>query len=415
MIETSGPRVGYVSSKYPRPSQTFVVDEILALEWQGVEVAIFSLNLPDEGRFHRDLAAVQAPVTYLPQSSPSSAPGMLRALSDLGSPAVALEAAVGFVERTRSAGQSNFLVQGIFLARHALEKGLDHLHAHFMTNAARTTYVAHLLTGIPFSVTAHAHDIYRRRVDAAVFREIASAATCVVTVCDANRDYILQKGLARGGRVQRIYNGVFLDQMLPGPQVRDHRLIVAVGRLVEKKGFDVLVDAFGILDQRGLDFAGVIVGDGEEQEALARRLEGLRLQKKVRMAGALPRHEVLGLMARARVLAAPCLAAHDGNQDALPTVMLEALGAGLPIVSTPVGGVPEIVEHGVEGLIVPEGDAQALADSLGRFLVDDALFLRCSAACLPKAARRFDRRETAGELLEIFRRSAGARNAEKVA
>ena len=400
-------RVGYVVKKYPRLSETFILDEILGLQEAGVEVSVFSLRLPDEGRFHGDLARVQADVRYLPPLQGSSVVDAMGVVRDLGDMAVAgLGPALRFLGRLPGPNAAGLVVQSLRLAGWVAENGVDHLHAHFMTGAAHTAYLAHLFTGVPFSVTAHAKDIFRTTVDSGVVREVASAAAAVVTVCDANRRY-LEGGLLWGtGRVERVYNGVDPDQLVSASGERDPDLVVAAGRLVEKKGFHVLLEASGVLAARGVPFRLVLVGDGDERPRLEELCRRLGLEEAVTLTGALPREDILTWMGRARVLAAPCVVAADGNRDALPTVLLEALALGLPVVSTPVNGIPEIVDDGVEGLLVPEADPVALADALERLLGDDGLWCRLAGAGPAKVAARFDRRRNLPELVEVFRRAA---------
>ena len=408
--EQSPLRVGYVLKKYPRLSETFVLDEILGLEAEGVDVAVFSLRPPDDGHFHAELAQVRADVCYLPPFGGVSVMDALRVVPALPGGGPRLARALAFLDRLPAERGPRLLVQALHLAKLAHAAGLDHLHAHFMTVAAHTAYLAHLLTDIPFTVTAHAKDVYRADVDALVFREVAGAAEAVVTVCEANRRYIGDRILGQpGGRVTRVYNGVPVRELRARSVAGEPDLVVAVGRLVEKKGFHVLLHACRILLDRGATFRCLLVGDGEEREALSRLRSRLGLDAHVELAGAMPRQQVLDRMRRARLLAAPCLTAVDGNRDALPTVLLEALALGLPVVATPVGGIPEIVDDGREGLLVPEGDPVALADAVGAVLGDDGLWRRLAAAGPAKALIRFDRERTIPQLVEVLSGTASRR------
>ena len=398
-------KVGYVVKRYPRLSETFILDEILGLEEAGVEVAIHSLLLPNDGRFHEDVSRVKAVARYLPTAASQNVFGAFRALRDVGAGAAALDRAIAFLNRVPQAHRGSLLIAGLHLADQATRNGLDHLHAHFMTSPAQTTYLAHIFSGIPFTVTAHAVDIYGPKVDPVLVREIAEAAVAVVTVCDANRDHL--RGLVGDtSRIDVIYNGISVDVESSRNGRRDPGLLLAVGRLVEKKGYHVLLEACRILLDQGVDFRCVLLGDGAERERLLEERRLLQLDEYVEMPGATSRAEVLGWMRRARAFAAPCLTAPDGNQDALPTVLLEALSVGLPVVSTPVAGIPEIVDSGVEGLLVPQGDAAALAEALRRLLEDDAMWSRIAVAGPAKAAARFDRRKNLPHLIELFRESA---------
>jgi glycosyltransferase involved in cell wall biosynthesis len=271
--------------------------------------------------------------------------------------------------------------------------------------------VAHLLTGVPFSVTAHAKDIYRADVDRAVFAEVASAAAALITVCDANRRFLEHELLLEPAavRVERIYNGLPPEVFDMQGGSRDRDLVLAVGRLVEKKGFDVLLRACRTLRDQGRRISCVIIGDGEDRDALMALHAELALGDSVRFIGARPRDEVLRWMARAHLVAAHCLQAADGNRDALPTVIIEALALGVPVVTTAVGGIAEIVDDGMEGWIVPSGDPQALADTVARVLDDDTSW-RAAALLGPlKARERFDGRKTVLELINVFEKGR-ARN-----
>lgn len=398
-------RVGYVLKKYPRLSETFILDELLALEAAHVEVSVFSLRLPDEGRFHRDLSKLHANVSYLPSSSSSSrllgAFDLVRGVPDPGG---SLDAALDFVGLLPEPVRASVLLQGLDLAREALERQIDHLHAHFMTVAAHAAHVAHLVTGLPFSVTAHAKDIYRETVDHDVFEAVASSARAIVTVCDWNQEYIRSRlSPETAHRVVRIYNGLFPQEYERSPlSRRTSGMILGVGRLVAKKGFADLLLACALLAERDVDFSCTIVGDGEERDELVAEAARLGLDGRVVFTGSLPRHRVLELMSRARVLAAPCVVASDGNRDALPTVLLEALGVGLPVVTTRVTGIPEIIADGGEGLLVDSGDPQSLSHALEKVLEDHQLWERLSVAGPDKLRQRFDRHQTAAELIDVF-------------
>ncbi|MBW3649601.1 MAG: glycosyltransferase family 4 protein [Actinobacteria bacterium] len=397
--------MGYVLKKYPRLSETFILDEILGVEAAAVEVAVFSLRPPDDGHFHAQLALVRARAHYLPPFGGASTMEALQLIPALPDGSERLGRVLAFAGSLRPERRAGLLVQGLHLAKLVGEHRLDHLHAHFMTIASHTAYVAHLLTDVPFTVTAHAKDIYRSEVDVRVFREVAAAANAVVTVCEANRRYICETLLgaeAARSRVVRVYNGVPIGALTAGSAGREPGLVVAAGRLVEKKGFHILFQACRLLLDSGTPFRCVLIGDGDQREELAALRSRLGLEAHVEMAGAMPREEVLGWMRRARLLVAPCVTARDGNRDALPTVLLEALALGLPVVASTVGGIPEIVDDGSEGLLVEEGDPEALAAAVARILTDEGLCQRLAAAGRDKALARFDRAQTIPHLVGLL-------------
>lgn len=392
--------VGYVLKQYPRLSETFILSEILGLEHQGVRTSIYSLRPPTEGRFHREIASVKGPVHYVEQVGKAGFLSAVRALPGLRLDR--LPEALAFLDRLPEDRRARLLLNAIDVAVAAEAAGVDHLHAHFLTVAAQTAHLVAILTGLPYSVTAHAKDIYRNTVDWDMAARIASGAVAVVTVCDANLRYLTHRLDGIETSLIRVYNGLG-PQDPADPHRHTRGLILGVGRLVEKKGFDLLIEAVAAMAPTRPDLRCVLIGDGDQRAELEARTARLGLTSRVRFTGALPQNEVASWLRRASVLAAPCRVATDGNQDALPTVLLEALAAGVPAVTTPVAGIPEIITHGKEGLLVPCDDAPALADALGSLLDDPQRRAEMAAAGPGKLALRFDRRATIADLMKVFR------------
>ena len=393
-------RVGYILKQYPRLSETFILNEILGLEDSGVDVSIFSLRNATEGRFHPAIASVKGTVHYVGEANKATFLEALRSLPNLRSEE--LPAVLAFLDRLPSERRSRIALQAIEVARHASESGIDHLHAHFMTVAAHTAHLVSLLTGIPYSVTAHAKDIYRHTVDWEVAATMAAAAKAVVTVCDANLQYLSHRLDGSNARLVRIYNGLG-PQMPPTPvEQRPNNLLVSVGRLVEKKGFDLLLEALAAVRTEHPTMRCVIVGDGDQRPGLEAQAAQLGISDIVTFTGSLPQDKVGEWLRKATLMVAPCRVGSDGNQDALPTVLLEALAAGLPAISTPVAGIPEIITDGVEGRIVPCNDLTSLSAAIIELLHDAPKRAAMSAAGPRKLATHFDRASTIQELVDTF-------------
>lgn len=394
-------RIGYVLKQYPRLSETFILSELLGLEECGVELSIYSLRHATEGRFHPAIGEVKGSVHYLADTDKTAFLDAVRAL-----PTLRLEClpdVFDFIDRLPPDRRPRLMFQAIEIARAAEAARLDHLHAHFLTVAAHTAYLVHLLTGLRFSVTAHAKDIYRHTVDWALAETIATAATAVVTVCDANLNHLTSRLGHSDANLIRIYNGLGPQEPPPTPGARVDELVLGVGRLVEKKGFDLLIDAIAILAPSRPRLRCVIVGDGDQRAALEQQVAANAIADRVTFTGAVPQNEVSGWLRRAQVLAAPCRVGTDGNQDALPTVLIEALGAGLPSISTAVAGIPEIITDGIEGMILDHDDSGALATALAELLGDPGRRASMATAGPAKLARRFDRRATIEQLINTFR------------
>jgi colanic acid/amylovoran biosynthesis glycosyltransferase len=376
-------RVGYVLKVYPRFSETFVVSEILAHERAGTPIDIFSLRAPVEGRFHEMLARVRAEVTYLPS-------GALRAdtlWSDLAATADELPGVFAALSAVRGEAVGD-VHQALLLALAVRRRGIGHLHAHFGTVATTVARMAALFAGVPYSFTAHAKDIFWDGVDRAALTTKLREASAVVTVSDYNVARLRE--LCRDASLHRVYNGLELERFpyrAPAPR---EPLVVAVGRLVEKKGFADLVDACGLLARRGRRFRCRIAGTGPVEDDLRRRIAAAGLEHRVELVGARSQLEVVRLVQQGAVFAAPCVVGADGNRDGLPTVLLEAMALGTPCVATPVTGIPEAIEHDVSGLLVPERDPAALASALERLLDAPGLRVRLARAARRAVEERFD-------------------------
>src|SRR5262249_50788083 len=278
--------------------------------------------------------------------------------------------------------------------------GATHVHAHFAGPAATAAAFAAEEAGITFSFTAHAKDIFVDSLDWRWLGWLGARAHAVVTVCDYNRRFLRRR--MPGARVIRLYNGVDLARWSPRPTRRRQAAatgpVVTVGRFVRKKGFDVLVESLAILRDRGTPITAVMIGDGAEHADVKARAAALGLGRRIRFPGALTQPHVLRALRRAALVALPCVVDQNGNQDALPTVLLEAAACGLPAVATRIAGVPEIVRDGVTGRVVAPGNARALADALADTLASPRLRARMGAAARRRAERLFDQRRAARAL-----------------
>ncbi|WP_251152244.1 glycosyltransferase family 4 protein [Cellulosimicrobium sp. Marseille-Q4280] len=395
-------RVGYVTKMYPRFSETFVVNEVRGLERRGVEIAIFSLRAPVDTRFHASLAAVRAPVRYVPRTTRPS--DVWRALA--AAHARFGDALSGPVLDELLAADPEDATQALEVALAADAAGITHLHAHFGSVATTVARLAAVVLGVGFTFTAHAKDIFHEDVDAADLRRKLADARAVVTVSDHNLAHLRTTFGPAADGVRRVYNGLDLVEHARSRDPRTPGRIAAVGRLVEKKGFGDLLDAVALLVRDGRDVHLDLVGTGPEDETLRALAARLGLDTQVTFHGPLSQDRVRDVVARATVLAAPCVLGADGNRDGLPTVLLEAMAAGTPVVSTPVTGIPEAVRDGETGLLVPERDVPALAAALGRVLADPALAGRLADGARALAEAEFDVERTSAALLDLLRSAA---------
>lgn len=390
---TDGPaslRVGYVTKMFPRFSETFVLTELLQVEALGIDVHVFSLRPPADGRFHARLAELRAPVSYLTSAGIKAA--------DLWAELAAAQDELGDLGPHLGdllALDARDALQAVQLARHARRRGITHLHAHFASAGTGVARMAARIAGITYGFTAHAKDIFHAEVDPDELRRKLRDAADVVTVSDFNLDHLRRTFGPDAAVVRRVYNGLELGDFPYQSPAERPAVIAAVGRLVEKKGFDDLLDAAALLVEQGREVEIVLVGTGEREAELRAQAERLGLGQRLRMLGGLPQHKVARIVAGAAVFAAPCVVGTDGNRDGLPTVLLEAMALGTPCVATPVTGIPEVIEHEVTGLLVPERDPQALAAALARVLDDPDLRVSLAKAARDLVETEFDTRRQA--------------------
>ncbi len=350
MIEQHPP-IAYVLKMYPRFSQTFVVNEILAHEAAGLSLDIFSLRLSDDVHFHEFLAHVRSSVHQIqrPKGEASEFLGQIHATARI------LPEVCQVVTDNPTVKASD-MQQAMMLACIVHEKGIRHLHAHFGTVATTTSRLAARMAGITYSFTAHAKDIFHESVDEEVLRSKLADAAAVVTVSDYNLKYLKSKYGSAADRVIHINNGLPLEKFPFSEPLGREPLILAVGRLVEKKGFAELIQACDLLKAKGRQFRCEIAGGGELMEELSNLIQDLGLTDCVRLLGPQPQGEIRRKLHIAALLAEPCVVAADQDRDGLPTILLEAMAMGTPCISTDVTGVPEVLYDGETGLFVPQRD-----------------------------------------------------------
>ncbi|WP_167145734.1 glycosyltransferase [Actinomyces sp. ZJ308] len=412
MSPASDTRIGYVLKVYPRFSETFIVTEILAREAQGEDLSIYALRPTTDSRFHPEIARVAARVSWV--GRPQRAIDMWSQLAGGLSRQDDRERFAAIMPVLADL-PGDEVAQGVELARQVRRDSITHLHAHFASLAGRVTWIASSLTKIPYTVTTHAKDIFHESVDPAWLRRICGDAQRVIAISRYNEEHLETVLAGTGATVSLRYNAIELDRFayrVPAPTgVAGPLRVCAVGRLVPKKGFADLVEAVRILVSSGVDVEVELAGDGDERERLTAQIERLGLTGRVRLLGPLTQAEVRDLLARSDVFVAPCIEAADGNIDGLPTVVLEAMACGTPVVATAVSGLPEVVRDGVTGLLLPPGDPAELAVALRGVAMGEVDTVSLSRGARRLIEEHFDSRAQA-EVLAAWQ--SGARPAPPV-
>ncbi len=368
--------VAYVLKGYPRLSETFISQEIRALEQRGLPIHIISLRHPTESHVHPIHREIRAPVTYLPEYVYQEPLRVLRAwwrVRRWPSYRVARSLFWRDLRRDPTVNRLRRFGQALVLARE-LRPAYTHLHAHFLHTPASVARYAAILRELSWSCSAHAKDIWTLPD----WEKQEKLADCrwLVTCTSANADHLARLGPA--GVVSRIYHGLDLSRF-PPPPPRNHQpdgssredpvLILSVGRAVEKKGYPDLLEALAMLP-RHLHWQLVHIGGGALVKSLHRMGRRLGIQQRVAWLGAQPQEVVLDYYRRAHIFALACRIAPDGDRDGLPNVLMEASSQQLPVVSTRISAIPELIEDGVNGLLVPQREPAALAEALGALITD---------------------------------------------
>jgi len=414
MIETSqsaSPRrprtVAYTMSRFPKITETFILIEMLELERQGVRVEIFPLIREREPVQHADAQRMVERAHFCRLFSRSVLDAQIYWL--LRRPRAYLRAwwhAVrGNLESPKFLSRALVVVpKAAYAARRMVDLDVDHLHAHYATHPALLAYVVHLLTGIPYSFTVHAHDLY---VERPMLGEKVAAASFVVAISEFNRRMLIDLyGATAEERVIVVHCGI--DPALFRPRERREPgelfTIACVASLAGYKGQRYLIDACDVLHQRGVPFQCLLVGEGEDRPHLEAQIRRLGLTDHVRLLGAQPRHNVSELLQQVDALALPSVVMPNGKMEGIPMALMEALATEIPVVATAISGIPELVRDGETGLLVPERDAAALAEALLRLYTDRDLGRRLASAGRQLVLREFNLEHSVAQLRTLFER-----------
>ena len=357
--------LAYLFERFPSFSQTFCYREIAELHRQGLRPPIFSIRRPkDEPPQDWDGHIVER-VHYLPEEAELLAE--VRQASRKGKLTREIVAALDEWGR-----RSDFLrlYQAAYVGVRLREGGINHVHAHFAGLAARTAFWIDKFFGIRFSFTAHANDIFAPLNFEIGLYKLVNAARLIVTETDYAAEFLRERFPDRADRIHRIYNGLDLAEFRHADFSAAPPAIVAIGRLIDKKGFPDLIHACRLLKDRGQLFRCEIIGEGPVEKELRAQIDRLDLQNCVKLLGAKPQHEIAERLAAGTVFVLPSVIGPDGGMDNLPTVIMEAMATGLPVISTAIGGIPEMVVENETGVLVPAGDAGALARAIEKVIID---------------------------------------------
>lgn len=428
---TEGQRIAYVLKGFPRLSETFIANEVRHLTRLGLSLGLFSIKRGDA--LAEDAALPD--IHYLPAVSSLSETTLRQWLSENLGPFVACQrfwlrrSPIRYLRtmffagycgvRYRHAGgtafKKSFVKEFLFACYVAREIADDstfaHIHAHFCHDAATVAWMASRLTGLPFSFTAHAKDIYQRRLNPGnLLERKLAASTFAVTCTNTNVDFLRDRSSVPD-KIHGIYHGLDIRQfssaanciVADASQWKTEGRLLAIGRHVEKKGFTYLVEACRTLRDRGVSFRLDLIGEqGDQSAGIERAIESFGLQDRIFLHAPRPQNELVGSYRQADLFVLPCIVLDDGDRDGIPNVVAEAMACEVPVVVTGISGIPELVQNDVNGVIVPGRDALALADAIERLLADPDTRRALGAAARQTIEDRFDARTTHIQLRSIF-------------
>jgi colanic acid/amylovoran biosynthesis glycosyltransferase len=427
-------RLAYVLGTFPALTETFIAGEVEALRGVGVTVELFALRWPRRMPPTAPGAALAARTCYSPSllngglwraNGRALRRGPRRYLTTAA--AVLASTALNPIYCLKSLA---IFLMAAFFAERMREQRIRHVHGHWANYPATAAYVVSRLLDIPFSFTAHAYDATLIR---SMLREKIRRAALVVTCTRWNRELLCRLEPAARAKIFLSYHGVTLETLGRGRPAAPHSVqefqIVSCGSLYPRKGFRDLLQACRILKQRGWKFRCRIIGEGPQRGQLERYLRRHGLRDTVELLGARPHRAAIDYYRTADLFVLPCVTDYLGWSelltdpilvlqvgpaipvrpitDGIPNVLVEAMAMGVPVVSTPVAGIPELIEDGRTGVLVPEGNPTALATAIERLFDDPEQRRRLAAQARQRVLRDFDRSKNINDLVQIFSSSSG--------
>jgi glycosyltransferase involved in cell wall biosynthesis len=371
--------------------------EVAELYRQGIAAPIFSIRNPkDEPAQDWDERIVRS-VQYLTEEKE-----LLEDVQRASRKRRLTPAIIGALDQWGRRTDFLRLYQAVYVGLRLQEAGISHVHAHFAGMAARTALWIARFFPITFSFTAHANDIFAPRKFDIGLDKLVDASRVIITETDYSEKFLRERFPERADRIHRIYNGLNLAEFGHANFSSDPPLIVAIGRLIAKKGFADLIRACALLVKRGRSFRCEIFGEGPLENQLRAQIEELGLRELVQLPGPKPQHELRARLANASVFVLPSVPEAEGGMDNLPTVIMEAMATGLPVVSTRIGGIPEMVVDNETGFLVQPEYAVALAEAIERVTNDRSLGQKLGQAGCERAQKLFSIEKNVKELCALL-------------
>jgi glycosyltransferase involved in cell wall biosynthesis len=398
-------KIAYVMSRFPKHTETFILYEMLAIEEQGVSVEVYPLLKQRDAVVHQEALALVKRAHYMPFIS---LPILASNLATIRRNAALYFSTLLEVLRG-TFGNTNYLIgaisafpKAVHFSKMMLEEKVTHVHAHFSNHPAVAALIVHRLTGIPFSFTAHGHDIHKDRT---MLREKITAAAFAVTVSGYNKS-LMAKECPPGAdsKIHVIHCGVdtrlFRVQMKEGQEGAIK--IICVASLLEVKGHTYLIEACKLLQDKGVNFTCHLVGEGKYRARIEKQIKQSGLADRIKLHGACTQSHVRELLMTADIFVLASTRTRQGAREGIPVSLMEGMAVGLPVVASNISGIPELVENGISGFLTPPGDVNALAKSIGDLIEDGSLRKKMGAAAREVILRDFNLESNARQLIHMF-------------
>jgi len=402
-----GLKVAYVVSRFPKITETFILREMVALREQGIDIELFPLVLEKTETMHKEAVAFKEAAHRSSLLSPKTIAAQFFWLFHKPGTYLALWFEVLFGHLFSLKFLLRALVafpKAVLFAKEAAETECDHIHAHFATHGATCAYLMHKLTGIPYSFTAHAHDIY---VEKPMLKRKLDSASFVATISNFNKNYLKSFYPAVNvDKIHIVHCGVdtatykAVDRK-PEPGIAP--ILLCIASLEEYKGHRYLVEACRLLKSRGVPFKCLCIGGGDLEADLKDRAATCKISKEMVFLGRLPQDEVRQHLSNASLLVLPSIIARSGKMEGLPVVLMEALAMNIPVVATDISGISELVESEVTGLLVPEKNPSELAEAMERQLSHPKEGMKMAKEGRQRVLSEFDIQDNAALLADLFR------------
>ena len=400
-------RIGYIMSRFPKLTETFILYEILSLERHGVAIEIYPLHREKCPVLHPEVTPLLDRANFTQLLSWEVVVANLywlicHPIAYLGAWATCLYSTIGSARYF--VGSLAVVPLAAAIARKMRRDGVVHVHAHFASHPAATAFVIRRLTGIPFSFTAHGSDLHR---ESRMLREKVDECRFAIAISEYNRGWIIREcGERSGEKTHVVHCGVDPEKFTRSPrspESPDRVLqVVCIGSLHEVKGQSFLIRACAELRNGGERFQLHLVGDGPDREQLTKLVADEGIKELTKFHGGIARPAVIQLLADADVLVAPSVHSSDGRREGIPVVLMEAMASSLPVVASRISGIPELVSDGETGLLTTPGDSSAVAAALRRLAADPALRRRFGEAGRARICRDFHLHHETAKLAQLF-------------